>query len=218
MLRRQADLLVGVLILLLVVGMVLGARDWDNRARLFPLAIGFPAIALSLLQIGLALRNLARERRTHAIAVSAVTPAPASTVAVAAGGESDEAAVVARAVESAFGAGSQAAAEEDIPPEIVRRRTIEMAGWLILMTLGIYMFGFQLGAALLTIAFLRIAAHERWAPSLLLALGIFLFFYLVFDLGLNIPFPNGWLADWLGIESLDSYLTKPITRLITGAA
>jgi hypothetical protein len=46
----------------LLVWLVWEARDWPFRTRLFPWAIGIPALGLALVQFGLALWNAFRQR------------------------------------------------------------------------------------------------------------------------------------------------------------
>jgi hypothetical protein len=76
------------------------------------------------------------------------------------------------------------------------QRTRQMIAWILAMAAGIVLLGFEIGSALLTFAFLRFAARERVWLSLTLAIATFLFFYVVFDRGLNIPFPPGLLTGW----------------------
>ncbi|HYY89733.1 MAG TPA: hypothetical protein VFA49_13120, partial [Chloroflexota bacterium] len=54
--RKQADLIFSVVLLAVVGWMVWEAGKWDLRARLFPLAVGVPALGLALLQLGFLLR------------------------------------------------------------------------------------------------------------------------------------------------------------------
>jgi hypothetical protein len=50
----------------------------------------------------------------------------------------------------------------------------------------------------MTFLYLRLGAGERWAISLALSLGAFLFVYGLFERGLGVPFPAGSLLVWLG--------------------
>jgi hypothetical protein len=152
--RKQADLIVSIVILAVIGWMVWEARAWDARARLFPLAIGIPALCVALLQLGLSTRALRR-------------------------------------VDVATRLGSGASLETE-PRE--SQRTRQMIAWILAMAAGIVLLGFEIGSALLTFAFLRFAARERVWLSLTLGVATFLFFYLVFDRGLNIPFPPGLLT------------------------
>ncbi|HZU04952.1 MAG TPA: tripartite tricarboxylate transporter TctB family protein [Chloroflexota bacterium] len=203
MLRRKADLLFSVLVLLLVVWMVWEARHWPLRARLFPWTIGLPTVAIALLQVGLAVRQLVQARRAAG--------APARPVEAPPG---EDTAVIAAAVESVLGA--DAAAEEAIPPAVVRRRTLAMVAWILGFTLGITLLGFRLGGGLGTLAFLKLGARESWKTTLLLTLATYLSFFLLFDVGLNTPLPAGLLADALGVQAFDTVITEPIKRWLTG--
>lgn len=201
MLRTRVDLIFSVALLATIAWMGLQARAWDLRAALFPIAIGIPAILLALLQVIFAVRGL----RT----VSSAQPVMVEQVS-----GSDK--VIAEAVEQAFGHGSFLEEEESIPPETVRKRTLEMVGWILAIALGIVLLGFELGAGLTSLVFLRLRARESWRTSAGIAFATYLFFYVVFDRALSIPLPNGAIADALGLNALDHYLMDPIANLIQG--
>jgi hypothetical protein len=152
--RKQADLIFSIAITAIIAWMVWDARAWDARARLFPVAIGIPALCVALLQLGLATRALRR-------------------------------------VDLAKASVSGAALE---PEPQLSQRTGQMIAWILAMAAGIVLLGFEIGSAVLTFAFLRFAARERVWLSLTLAGLTVLFFYVVFDRGLNIPLPPGLLT------------------------
>jgi hypothetical protein len=81
--------------------------------------------------------------------------------------------------------------EEDIPPEVARRRTLEMMGWVLAFFLGIWLLGFSVAVPVLTFVYLKAGAREGWLPSLGLAAAAYAFFYGLFDYGLHVPFPPG---------------------------
>ncbi len=206
--RKRADLAVSIAVLVLILGMVWGARTWSPRARLFPWTIGIPTIGLAALQVGFAARNLNVARKEEH---EAKPPAPAAPSPPEVGS-----AVVAEAVDQAFGAGSAAGAGDEIPPDVVRRRVVETCLWIIVFTAGVILLGFKLGSALLTIAFLRLAAQESWRTSLCLALGTYAFFLLIFEVGLNIRLPAGAVFDLLDLESPDAPLVQALSSLVRG--
>jgi len=215
LLRKRADLVFSVIVLIIVVWMVWDAQSWSLRARLFPWTIGIPSVALALLQVGFAVKNLLQREPA---AEAAVHPSPAERpVPLPPEEQRDEgAAVMAAAVESAFGAGSAAAEEEEIPVAVVRRRTMEMVAWIIGFALAVTLFGFRLGAAIITLAFMRVGAHERWKTVAIITVATYLSFFLIFDWGLNTPLPPGLIADAFGIDAFDSPFTEGVKHLFSG--
>lgn len=209
--RKQADLIFSLVLLALVSWMVWEAGKWDLRARLFPLAVGVPAIALALLQVGFLLRPAVSRQR----GVVADGSAPEAGTAAAAPAPGPTGVVVAEAVERAFGPGSASEADSDIPDDVARWRTLHMVGWVLAIALGIVVLGFELGAAVLTFLFLHFAARERLRTSILISLATYLAFYILFDRMLFIPFPPGVVGDALGGTPVDHRLMDPIANFIT---
>jgi len=202
--RKQADLIFSLVLLAVVSWMVWEAGKWDLRARLFPVAVGVPAIALALLQLGFFVKPALSRARA---------PAPERSAPEAAQGTTGV--VIAEAIDRAFGAGSASEAEAAVDPGLARTRTLQMVGWVLGITIGIVVLGFELGAAVLTFLFLRFASHERLRTSLLIALATYLSFYVLFDRALFIPFPPGALADALGLEKpLDHYALDPLASFL----
>jgi Tripartite tricarboxylate transporter TctB family len=202
--RKQADLVFSLVLLGVVSWMVWEAGKWDLRARLFPVAVGVPAIGLALLQFGFLLKPSLSRART-------ATPDRSAPEA----GQGSTGVVMAEAIERAFGPGSASEAESVVDPHVARARTLHMVGWVLAITIGIVVLGFELGAAVLTFLFLRVASHERLRTSILIALATYLSFYILFDRALFIPFPPGALADTLGLEKpLDHYLVDPLASLL----
>jgi hypothetical protein len=74
----------------------------------------------------------------------------------------------------------------------------EIAAWIVGMLGAIWLVGFPLATLLTTLAYLRLAAHERWTVSVALSLGGFLFVHGLFARLLGVPFPPGRVLDWLG--------------------
>ena len=199
--RKRVDILFSLVLLGIIVWMTWEAQKWDARARLFPLAIGLPAAVMALVQVVFALRSL----RAGPLAAAADT-APHDV--------SGSDVVIAEAVEHAFGQGSTVAQEENLAPALVRRRTLEMVGWILGITASIVLLGFELGAGVMSLVFLRLRGHESWRVALCIALATYLFFYVIFDRALNIPLPNGAIADALGLNALDHYVVDPIADFV----
>jgi hypothetical protein len=197
--RKQVDLIFSLVLLGVVSWMVWEAGKWDLRARLFPVAVGVPAIGLALLQIAFLLKPAVARARTARADHSTPETAHGSTDVV-----------MAEAMERAFGPGSASEAEATVAPEVARARTLHMVAWVVGIAVGIV-----LGAAVLTFLFLRFASRESLRTSILIAVATYLAFYVLFDRALFIPFPPGTIADLLGLEKpLDHYLVDPVVSLI----
>src|SRR5439155_5513781 len=115
-----------------------------------------------------------------------------------------------------FGSGSAPAEEEEIPPDLARRRALEMSAWILGFTAAIYLIGFKLGPGLVTLAFLRLGARESWRMSVGVSVGVYLFFLLVFEVALNIRLPAGLIPDVLGYEAIDSPLVDILSGILHG--
>jgi hypothetical protein len=105
-----------------------------------------------------------------------------------------------------------AGANEDITMQ--RVRTISISAWSVAFAIGFWLFGFKLGAALLSLAFLRFQASESWKISLLYGLGAYFFFLVGFETALGSPLPVGMIAASLGLQSFERYLVNFILDLV----
>ena len=89
-------------------------------------------------------------------------------------------------------------AAPDMSPAVARRRTAEIAAWILGMFVAIWLAGFAGATLLTTFLYLKLGARERWVTSLALSLGGFVFVYGLFERALGVPFPPGSLLTWLG--------------------
>lgn len=197
--RKKADLIFSLALLAIVAWMTWQASRWDPRAGMFPLVVGLIAIVAGAVQVAYAARGL-----RPAIA------APEKHAAVMSASER----IVADARELAFGAGSAMDEEESIPRPVVRQRTIQMIAWIVGVAASVVVLGFELGSAVSTFLFLKFAAREKIGVSIGISVATYLFFFVIFDRLLHIPFPAGVLSDALGLEALDHYLMDPLANLI----
>jgi hypothetical protein len=78
-----------------------------------------------------------------------------------------------------------------------RRRGLSIVGWLLGFLVAIWLLGFPIGGTLATLAYLKLAAHERWPISLAISGGTAAFFVLMIY-GLHTPFPQGALFELVG--------------------
>jgi TctA family transporter len=83
-------------------------------------------------------------------------------------------------------------------PAVARRRTAQIAGWIVGMFAAIWLVGFAIATPVTTFLYLKLGAREPWATSLGLSLGGFAFVYGLFERALGVPFPPGSLLVWLG--------------------
>ena len=201
--RARNDILISAFLVLLLLWVVWEARSWPFRTRLFPWAIGFPVLALAMIQFGLACWKAIRER-SYADAVHTH-------------GEPVENADAGRSGHQArleVPTGEEAGVVLD--PKLERQRTISISAWTVAFALGFYLFGFKVGSLLLSPAFLRFQAEESWKMSVLYGLGIYLFFLAAFEMALGVPLAPGVIATSLGLQSFDWYLVSPILNIILG--
>jgi hypothetical protein len=86
----------------------------------------------------------------------------------------------------------------EVDPELARRRTLGILGWLLGFAVLIYLLGFPVGGTLGTLVYLKFGAHERWPISLAISAGTALFFVAMIS-GLHTPFPSGVLLEPFGL-------------------
>jgi putative tricarboxylic transport membrane protein len=79
-----------------------------------------------------------------------------------------------------------------------RRRTAEIAAWIVGMYVAIWLLGFPVATLLTTFLYLTLGAREPWPVSVALSLGGFIFVYGLFERALGVPFPPGNLLAWVG--------------------
>jgi hypothetical protein len=174
--RRLVEFLFSAAIVIFLGWVLWEPKDWPAPARLFPWSLGLSVLALALIQFVVSGRALLAERKTAARTNSKHewTSEP-----VTAAGPS-------------FGAGACAPSDH----EPAHRRVMTIVVCLVAFFLGLCLVGFNVGSLLLTFAFLKFTAKEKWSVSAAMAVGTYLFFWLIFDLGLKLPLGNGLLADY----------------------
>jgi len=95
---------------------------------------------------------------------------------------------------------AQSASEPEIDPILARQRTIAIIGWMVGFFAFIWLLGFTAAAAVATFLYLKFGAKERWPVAVGLAFVAWLFFYGLFDYGLQLPFPVGVVFEWVHID------------------
>jgi len=88
----------------------------------------------------------------------------------------------------------QASQEEPAP------RGIALSwGWMVAFLALIVLLGFPIAVAVFTLLYLKVQAKEGWLFSIVFTAAIWGAFYGLFDALLHLPFPAGWLVEWLGL-------------------
>ena len=80
------------------------------------------------------------------------------------------------------------------------RRTTNILSWIVGFMAGIWLIGFSITVAGMTFGYLKIQSKEGWLMSLILTAAAWLIYYVVFERTLLLPFPEGQVFRWLGIE------------------
>jgi putative tricarboxylic transport membrane protein len=177
------------------------ARSWPFQTRLFPWCIGFPVLALAVVQLGVSARRLA-------LAEAEVKgPAPESSGGTPLPQPLDPATSIydleARAM------AMEREAEAGTPAE-QRGRPITIVAWCFAFALVISLLGFKIGGSLCTLLFLWLTARESWKVTTGLTIGTYLFFIITGDLLKLAELDPGLAAQWLGVNSLDAFLLDPL--------
>lgn len=71
--------------------------------------------------------------------------------------------------------------------------------WMIVFLALIVLLGFPIAVALFVFAYLKLQAKEGWLFSIAYTTALWGAFYGLFDALLHLPFPAGWLLEWLGL-------------------
>ena len=88
---------------------------------------------------------------------------------------------------------------QEHPPEVARRRTAIAVAWIVGFFVLILLLGFLIAVPLLVFAYLKLQGKETWTFSTAFTFALWAAFYGLFDQLLHLPFPAGWLLEWLGL-------------------
>jgi hypothetical protein len=101
-----------------------------------------------------------------------------------------------------FGAPEKAADAVDLEPTTIEgadRRILGAAAWMLGFFAAIALLGFPFAVPLFLFLYLRLQGGEGWILSISVTLAVWAVFYGLFDASLHLPFPAGWLWEWLGM-------------------
>jgi hypothetical protein len=183
--RKVIEFSFSAVIVLFLAWVLWEPKNWPAPARLFPWSLGFSVLALALVQLVVAGRAVIAERKTNA-SLRVNDKLPEDTA-----GARGQHLVAGKAP----GVAANSAAWATPAPGPAGSRAVTLCVWLVAFYLVIWLLGFKIGSFFLTLAFLKFTAREKWPISAAMALGAYLFLWLVFDIGLKLPLDNGILAD-----------------------
>jgi hypothetical protein len=178
--KKRVEFFFSVLVVLFLVWVLWEARNWPAPSRLFPWSLGFTVLGLALMQVVVAWRATVK-------ASDSAAPVQRREL----DGETEN---------PKTGASSGVAGDLVVPQEVVRRRTWTICIWILGFFFGIWLLGFKFGSLGLTFAFLRFTAKETWLISTAIAVGTYLFFWLIFDIALRVPLGSGLIADYFALN------------------
>lgn len=180
---RYSRFVMTVLMLAIFSVMVAVASRYPAGARFMVFVVGFPAIALCLLQLVLDLREWRKEARAG-VGDMARVPADASGVPVD------------PSLQMQMNADGLAV--EAYTPEVVRKEMI-VWGYILALIGSILLFGFYITVPIFLVVFLRFYAQARWHMAILLPAAVSVFLYVmlgyVFRMTLHIGFVTEYLLD-----------------------
>jgi hypothetical protein len=85
-------------------------------------------------------------------------------------------------------------------PVVARRRTLNIFSWIVGYIVAIWLIGFSYSVPLVVFLYLKVQSRERWPLSIALTAAAWLCFWGLFDRLLHLPFPQGEIFAWLGLE------------------
>src|SRR5688572_22254023 len=91
---------------------------------------------------------------------------------------------------------ARATGHEALSPEAVRHRTLSIIGWTAGCFLLIWLLGFSYAVPLFIFLYLKLEGREGWLMTIAVTFFSWLFFYMLFERMLNVPFPDPLLLSW----------------------
>lgn len=89
---------------------------------------------------------------------------------------------------------------QDVEPELAKKRAITMFAWLFGFLVAVVLVGFSIAIPLMMFTYMKFQGKESWGLSLVLTVIAFVFYYALFVKVLNLPFPEGLLQSWFGLN------------------
>jgi hypothetical protein len=89
---------------------------------------------------------------------------------------------------------------QGIEPALAKRRTINIFSWFVGFFISVWLLGFSITIPLMVFSYLKIQSKENWVISIVLTVIAWFFFWALFVKTLTLPFPEGKVFIWLGLD------------------
>ena len=178
-LGKYSNSFMTVFMLMIFTGMVIIASRYPAGARFMPFVLGFPAIALCLLQLFLD----ARERHLARVNTKSEVEMAEDQVSRAVGHTVH------------FDVGNILIPDQGLDPREQLRREMIAWAYFLGLVLGIILFGFHLSVPVFLILFLRYRAQASWRLTLGLTVIASFILFFAFEQLLHIPLHTGFITD-----------------------
>ncbi len=169
-----------VVMLAIFTVMVSISSSYPPGARFMTFVVGFPAIALCLLQLAIDFRD--RRRLT------------ADNRSDAAKLENQAAQIVGRPVHVEF---SMPVVHEELSPEETLRREIIIWSYILGLVASILLFGFHISVPVFLISFLRFQAKASWRMAVMLTATASIIMYVMFEYVFRMSLHEGFITEYL---------------------
>jgi Tripartite tricarboxylate transporter TctB family len=90
---------------------------------------------------------------------------------------------------------------KEVDAQTAKKRAIIMFSWLLGFLFAIWLLGFPIAIALMMFTYLKFQGGESWVLSIALTVVAWLAFWGLFVKLLTLPFPEGVLITWLGLNA-----------------
>ena len=170
-----------LLMLTIFTVMVAISSQYPAGARFMTFVVGFPAIALCLLQLVLDLREWRSEAARATVGEMAGVPSNVSGVAVD------------PSLQMQMNADGLAV---EYTPEVVRKEKI-VWGYIFALIGSILLFGFYITVPIFLVVFLRFYAQARWHMAILLPAAVSAFLYVMLGYVFRMTLHRGFVTEYL---------------------
>ena len=203
--RKWAELAFATFLVIFFAVAIISAQGWSFDVKLFPLAVSYPMLVVSLLNLASTVRTMqkeAREVRARPVPVAVADAAESGEPAPGEIEERQQAQEVAgdkpQAQPAAYRAAYQAMTEEEIDPKVRAARTLGIILWVLGSAGILWIVGLKFGIPFWMFLFLRFQSKEKIWVALVLSVAGFLFLVGFFDRVVHVPWPDSQLTHWFG--------------------